>query len=112
MSSHLGFVNAQMISANQMKQTVDVNDPESPRGSVNHSQTTLRSRADALPRNLIVVPCVGFTTAIVQRSRSSFSLCTSRSRADKLEVDQHHNRSITRREEEKNEEKNFLVFLF
>jgi hypothetical protein len=52
---------------------------------------------------------VGFTTAIVQRSRSSFSLCTSRSRADKLEADQHHSRSITRREEEKNREKNFLV---
>jgi hypothetical protein len=47
--------------------------------------------------------------ATVQRSCSPFSSYTSRNRAGKLEAAQHHIRNITRREEEKNGEKNFLV---
>jgi hypothetical protein len=79
-----------------MKQTVDVDDLEHPRGSTNRSRTTSSGRADALHRNHIVVPCVGFTTAMVQRSCSPFSSCTSRSRASELEVAQHHSRSVTK----------------
>jgi hypothetical protein len=48
-----------------MKQTLDVDNPEHPQGSANHSHTTLSGRADVLPRKLIVIPCVGFTTATI-----------------------------------------------
>jgi hypothetical protein len=92
-----------------MKQTIDVDDPEHPRGSVNHRRTTLSGRTNALPGNLIAVPHVGFTMAMVWRPCSPFSSCTSWSRADKLEATQHHSRNVTRREQEKNTEKNFLV---
>jgi hypothetical protein len=92
-----------------MKQTVNVDNPECPRGSANRRRITLSDRAYALPRNLIAIPHAGFTTATVWRSRSPFSSCTSRSRAGKLEVAQHHNKKVTWREEEKNEEKDFLV---
>jgi hypothetical protein len=67
------------------------------------------SHTDALHRNLIVVPRVGFTTVAVQRSRSPFSSCTSRSRDGKLETAQHHSRNVTQREEERNGEKYFLI---
>jgi hypothetical protein len=73
-----------------MKQTVDADDPKHPRGNANRSRTTLSGHADALPINLIVVPRADFTTAMVRRSRSPFSLCTSRSKADKLEAARHH----------------------
>jgi hypothetical protein len=92
-----------------MKQTVNIDDYECPRESVNRSRTTPSDHTDALHRNLIVVPHAGFTTATVQRFHSPFSSSTLRSRAGKLEATQHH-RNITRREEEKNQEKNFLVY--
>jgi hypothetical protein len=95
-----------------MKQTVDVDDLKRPRGSTNHRRTTPSGRVDALARNLIVVHRAVFTMATVQRSCSSFSSCTSRSRAGKLEVAQHHNRKVTMREEEKNGEKDFLVLFW
>jgi hypothetical protein len=74
----------------RLKQVVDVNNPEQPHGSVNCRCTTLSSRADALPRNLIPGPHAGFTTAKAQRSRSPVSSCTSKSRAGKLGAAQHH----------------------
>jgi hypothetical protein len=59
---------------------------------VNHRRTTPSDRADALPRNLIAVPLAGFTTIMVQRSRSPVSSCTTRSRDYKLKATQHHSR--------------------
>jgi hypothetical protein len=56
-----------------MKQSVNVDDPECPRGSTNCSHTTLSGHVDVLPRNLIAVPRVGFMMAMVQRFRSPFS---------------------------------------
>jgi hypothetical protein len=91
-----------------MKQTIDVDDLECPCGGANHRRTSLRGRTDALSRNLIVVPRVGFTIAMVWRSRSPISSCTTRSRAGKLEAAQHHNR-VVKREEETDEERYFLM---
>jgi hypothetical protein len=72
-----------------------------------------RSRADkleaaqalTLPRNLIVVSRVGFTTATVHRFCSPFSFM-ARSMANKLIAARHHNRTAQEREKEKNREKN------
>jgi hypothetical protein len=80
-----------------MKRTVDIDDPERPHGSVNHRRTTPNGCANVLPKNLIVVPRARFTTATVQRSRSRFSSCTTRSRAGKLEAAQHHSRVVKRK---------------
>jgi hypothetical protein len=47
--------------------------------------------------------------ATVRKSHSPFSSSTSRSRAGKLEIAQHHSRNVTRREEDKNREISFLI---
>jgi hypothetical protein len=67
---------------------------EYPRGSANHRHTTSSGRADALFRNLIVIPRADFTMTMVRRSRSPVSSCTKRSSAGKVEAAQHHNRVI------------------
>jgi hypothetical protein len=98
MGSPLGFVGAMddYRKVDEANCWYGVDDPEHPRGTVNHRCTPPSGRTDTLPRNLIVIPRAGFTTATVWRSRSPFSSCT-RSRASKLEAAQHHSRVIERK---------------
>ena len=53
--------------------------------SAEHSRTVSSGRAVALPRNLIVVPCAGFTTARVRRYRSPFSSVHTKGRAGEIQ---------------------------
>jgi hypothetical protein len=95
-----------------MKQSVDVDDLEYPRGSANGRRTALSGRTDALPRNFIDVPRAGFRTTKVRRYRSPVSLCTSRSRDGKLKAAHHHSRVEKEREEEENWREVFSCELF
>jgi hypothetical protein len=97
-----------MISAKLMKQTIDVDDAERPRGSANCRHTTPSGHAEALPKNLIAIPHAGFTAAKVQRSHSPISSCVSKSRVSKLGAAQHHN---SRQKKERNKRMERCVFL-